>query len=62
MEIETLIVRLKKAVIHNSFRKIAGECDVSHEQIRKLALSNKKPNLTSVTYEKIDKGLVKNGF
>ena len=62
MDIEELTKRVKKASVGRSLRKLAGECNVSHEMIRKLLLANSAPNITATTYNKIDKGLAKNGL
>lgn len=62
MQLDELIKRLRIAAQTKSLRTLGKECEVSHELIRKLLLANSAPNITAVTYNKIDKGLAKNGL
>ena len=62
MNVEELIKRLNKFLVGRSLRRVADECGVSHELIRKLAQSKKGANVTLTKYNQIDEGLRKNGF
>ena len=62
MNLDDLSKRLNEALVSKSLRVVAANCNVSHELIRKLALSAKGANLTVASYNKIDAGLRANGF
>lgn len=62
MNVEELIKRLKKFLVGRSLRRVAQECNVSHELVRKLSQSKKGANVTLAKYNLIDEGLRKNGF
>jgi hypothetical protein len=62
MQLENLIKRLKTAYKTKSLRELREICGVSHEQIRKIIKSKSELNLTTQTCDKIEQGLLKNGF
>ena len=61
MQLDELIKRLRAAAQAKSLRTLGGECDVSHELIRKLLVGGDKVSITVASYNKIDEGLRKNG-
>jgi hypothetical protein len=62
MHTDYLTERMRIAYNRKSLRELAVICDVSHEQIRKVLKAKSKLNLTFFIYDKIDRGLLKNGF
>jgi plasmid maintenance system antidote protein VapI len=62
MQLNYLTERLKSAHESYSLRELAELLDVSHEQIRKVVKSKSKLNITFIIYDKIDQGLLRNGF
>jgi len=62
VNLDLIVSRLRKAHAKHSLRELGKFCDVNHETIRKLILSNKEPSMTSTVYKKLDEGLLSNGF
>jgi hypothetical protein len=59
---DKFVKRLCQAYSEKSLRELGNLCGVSHELIRKITASRSLKNISMSSYEKIDKGLRKNGF
>ena len=57
-----LFKRLRQAYSKKSLRELAAICGVSHELIRKILYRKSLTNISMNSFEKIDKGLGKNGL